>query len=1003
MSKIQINTNEIDFGNSLLLKDYFEKSSKYINIYGPNSILLMQVGSFFEVYGLKTNNNIVGSNICEFSKICDLNIVEKNVSVKMYTVVMAGFKDFMLDKYIKKLQGVGFTSVVYTQDESAPNTPRSLHAIYSPGTYFSTDTSHITNNILCIWVNLTEVLLGNKKRIYIGAANINIYTGTSSIFEFNDIYIDNPTTFDELERYVSIYTPSEAIIIANMPIHTINNIINYTNIRCECVHKISLLDTDNVFVQNCEKQTYQKELLEKFYKIQNFSVFIQQFNDNIIATQAFCYLLDFIYQHNPNLIYKISEPIFENCSDRLILANHSLKQLNIIDDDVYTGKYSSVLKMLNCCVTSMGKRKFSHLFLNPTTDANYLQQEYDITEHLLQNPHSTVKDFLHSIKDISKIHRQIMLQKITPKTLYDFYSNLNIIRKIYDAIEDDHIWINYISDKTSGFKNIVLYINELTTKIENHFILHDMVDMDSLQNFETNFIKRGVVSELDTKMETLTDSCDQLECYRKYFNELIAAYEKKTKAATEYVKIHETEKNNFTILATDRRCKILKSLVTTEKEISVNYVSTYTNNNKSCQLYIGPNLLEFNKQTASNNSISTPQINQLCKSINNIKTSLKDLVSKVYIEFIVSLQNYEDNFECFIDFITTVDICLSKTFVAKKYNYVKPTIAKERKSFVDASNLRHCLIEQIQEDELYVANDICLGKSSSEDGILLYGTNAVGKTSLIRALGISIIMAQSGMYAPASRFTFSPYKYIFTRIIGNDNIFKGLSTFAVEMSELRTILRFSNENSLILGDELCSGTESISAISIFVAGIQKLHSIGCSFIFATHLHEIVNYEELRQMKRLTLKHMTVQYDIANDILIYDRKLKDGSGDNMYGLEVCKSLSLPSDFLQSAHEIRMKYFPLNKNILSLKTSQYNANKIKGVCEKCNLEMGTEVHHLLHQQDANDNGFIQQNSLTFHKNHLANLITLCEKCHQTIHETKKSHRKVKTTNGSILREI
>ena len=141
--------------------------------------------------------------------------------------------------------------------------------------------------------------------------------------------------------------------------------------------------------------------------------------------------------------------------------------------------------------------------------------------------------------------------------------------------------------------------------------------------------------------------------------------------------------------------------------------------------------------------------------------------------------------------------------------------------------------------------------------MLLYGTNAVGKTSFIRALGIAVILAQSGLYVPCSAFNYKPYKYIFTRIIGNDNIFKGLSTFAVEMSELRTILRLMNENSLVLGDELCSGTETMSAISIFIAGSQQLHKCGSSFIFATHLHEIVNFEEITSLKKLTKKHMEI--------------------------------------------------------------------------------------------------------------------------------------------------
>jgi DNA mismatch repair protein MutS len=132
-----------------------------------------------------------------------------------------------------------------------------------------------------------------------------------------------------------------------------------------------------------------------------------------------------------------------------------------------------------------------------------------------------------------------------------------------------------------------------------------------------------------------------------------------------------------------------------------------------------------------------------------------------------------------------------------------------------------------------VTNNIELGEGTEQNGILLYGTNAVGKTSLIRALGIAVIMAQSGLYVPCSNFNYIPYKSIFTRILGNDNLFKGMSTFMVEMSELRVILKSANNTGLILGDELCSGTEIDSAISIFVAGLKKMNDSKCSFIFAT--------------------------------------------------------------------------------------------------------------------------------------------------------------------------
>ena len=349
-----------------------------------------------------------------------------------------------------------------------------------------------------------------------------------------------------------------------------------------------------------------------------------------------------------------------------------------------------------------------------------------------------------------------------------------------------------------------------------------------------------------------------------------------------------------------------------------------------------------------------------------------------------------------------IDMLYARTSIVKKYNLCKPYIDDTaKKAFIDVKNIRHCLIENLNSEELYIANDIILGKEDTQDGILLYGTNAVGKTSLIRAIGIAVIMAQAGFYVAASTFHYKPYTSIFTRILGNDNIFKGLSTFAVEMSELRNILLIADENSLILGDELCSGTESISAQSIFVSGLQHLHSAQSSFIFATHLHEIVKYSEIVDMTRLVLKHMVVIYDRQNDTLIYDRKLKDGSGTNTYGLEVCKSLNLPDAFMENAHTIRRKYYPETASVLSFKSSHFNGKKIMGLCEHCGENIGTEVHHLQHQTRANKKGMITQRDGTqIHKNILSNLMTLCEKCHHSIHNEGIEHKKIKTTMGTQI---
>ena len=325
-----------------------------------------------------------------------------------------------------------------------------------------------------------------------------------------------------------------------------------------------------------------------------------------------------------------------------------------------------------------------------------------------------------------------------------------------------------------------------------------------------------------------------------------------------------------------------------------------------------------------------------------------------------------------------MDVLLNKVYIANEYHYCRPHIITSEKSMVQATGLRHCLIEHLQTQEIYVTNDITLG-NGEEDGILLYGTNAVGKTSIIRALGIAVILAQSGCYVPCTRFIYKPYTAIYSRILGNDNIFKGLSTFAVEMSELRMILKTADQNSLILGDELCSGTEIESALSIFLSGLIHLHERNTSFIFATHFHDILNFSEMNILSRLHIKHMSVIYNRELDCLVYDRLLKNGPGNRMYGLEVCKSLHLPDEFLERAYEIRNKYYSDINSNLTHHTSHYNSQKIMGICEMCNLKMGDEVHHIQYQQWADSTGFVKH----YHKNHQANLISICTKCHDLIH--------------------
>jgi len=1003
-----------------IVKDYLDLTSKWKNEYGERTLLLMQVGSFFEAYGLlDENNNIKGSNIVDFAEINDMAISRKNICVGKSKVVMAGFGLPQLDKYIKKLQDNGYTIVVYVQDSQSKNTTRSLNGIYSPGTYFSNESKDLTNNIICIWINhSSNKIIGIGEQINIGISNIDIFTGKTSLFEFTMPYYHNPCTYDELERYISIYNPNECVILSNLEEYIIDDIINFTNIQCSKIHKIILNKNNNYSsdlhksAENAEKQIYQQEIIKRFYPFDNEEIIINEIQNYCIASQSFCYLLDFVYKHNPNLVSKLSKPLYENYTDRLILANHSLKQLNIISDNRYNGKLSCVSKLLNNCVTPIGKRRFQYNLLNPITDIEKLNKSYNITDYLLTTDWNKYKELLEEIRDLEKLKRKLVMKKITPKDFSNIYNNILLIDKINILINKDKKLKQYFQDENiNNIKNK----SEIIKKIISYFFDLDKAkyidDINNISDSGNNslknifFINKGLYEKVDNGYKKSIESRQLIECIRENFSNMIKEFEKSTKT-TEFVKLHETPKMEPTLISTKRRTTFLKkSFESREKSIELKYKSEFTDSDETFKLDIDNiDFIPYNGNN-SNVCITNSTIRNIAVSINNSKNELLGILELYYNDFVNKFIENNNILDDLIQFISEIDILQCKCFIASKYNYCKPIITESDKSFFNFTGIRHCLIEQLNTREVYVTNDLELGNTNKKDynnGVLLYGTNAVGKTSFIKSIGISIIMAQAGLFVPCKTFEYYPYNYIFTRILGNDNIFKGLSTFAVEMSELRTILQFSNKNSLILGDELCSGTESDSALSIFVSGLEELHKNESSFMFATHFHEIVKYEEVKNLNKIKLYHMEVIFDKSTNKLMYDRKLKEGPGDSMYGLEVCKSLNLPQNFLDRAHELRVKYNNVYKNILDMDTSKYNSKKVKGLCEMCKINIGTEIHHLEYQKNANKNNYLEEG---FHKNHVANLVNICEDCHNNIHKNdtkkttvkKKIVKKTKTENG------
>ena len=646
-----------------------------------------------------------------------------------------------------------------------------------------------------------------------------------------------------------------------------------------------------------------------------------------------------------------------------MLANHSLKQLNILDNHQHKGQCSSVINFMNRCQTPMGKRAMHSIILHPVSDPDYLNDEYAIMDYTLEHfdTFHFIRDDFSQIRDIEKLYRKIFMKHVTPFEFTSLYRDVKIVLSVYHKIKDDDVLSAYINEQINN--DIERKCNELITLFETTFDIEKAQTITDL-HLEMNCFRQGFSRELDDIEKKHKMSIDGLKSIQSKLCSILEKIERK-KPKNPYVKINITEKSMHSLVCTNRRAKLLEdSLKKNEQKF------------------------HFYPAGKSNRKIESTSINALCSMIHRTFSQLRECLSTEYDAFLKKVQGYGDHIAVVVKYITLLDVLLSKVYVAKKYKYCRPQIdlSREKSSF-DAVAIRHPLIEHLQTNEIYVPNDISLG--TDKNGLVLFGTNAVGKSSLIRSVGISIILAQSGMFVPCSSLVYKPYTRLFTRILGNDNIFKGLSTFAVEMSELRTILNEADENSLILGDELCSGTETTSAIKIFSAGLITLHERRSSLIFATHFHEITALDEIMSLSKLGMCHMTVIYDREKDMLIYERKLKVGSGNAIYGLEVCKSLKLPQAFMDAANAIQ----PYQK-IIERKGSHYNAKKIKGgMCEMCGENDAADIHHLMHQKDADNEGFID----SFHKNHKANLVNICKSCHFMVHKNNKQHRHTKTSKG------
>ena len=248
--------------------------------------------------------------------------------------------------------------------------------------------------------------------------------------------------------------------------------------------------------------------------------------------------------------------------------------------------------------------------------------------------------------------------------------------------------------------------------------------------------------------------------------------------------------------------------------------------------------------------------------------------------------------------VAEADALASLAAVAVRNHYCRPDV--DESGVIEIREGRHPVVERVLKDSLFVPNDTFLGEKENRVAILT-GPNMAGKSTYMRQVALTVLLAQMGSFVPASHARIGVVDRIFTRVGASDDLSAGQSTFMVEMTEVADILRCATRRSLLILDEIGRGTSTFDGMSIARAVLEHCanpKTLGAKTLFATHYHELTELEN-------TLPG-TVNYNIAvrtrGEEIIFLRKILPGGADRSYGIEVAKLAGLPERVLQRARQV-----------------------------------------------------------------------------------------------------
>ncbi|AOV08202.1 DNA mismatch repair protein MutS [Sporosarcina ureilytica] len=533
---------------------------------------------------------------------------------------------------------------------------------------------------------------------------------------------------------------------------------------------------------------------------------------------------------------------------KLSIDANSMRNLELVQS-IRTGtKEGTLYWLLDETVTAMGARKLKMWIHQPLADRKEIEGRLDIVTELLEEffLSDDLKTSLKEVYDLERLAGRISMGSVNGRDLAQLRNSLRRVPEIKKSLESSGkpllerfaTRINLCEDATALLEKSIAENPPMTVK-------------------EGGVIKDGFDKKLDEYRDASKNGKQWL-------------------AELEQVEREKTGIKNL--------------------KIGYNRVFGYFIEITKSNIHLADLERYERKQTLANaERYITSELKEKEDLILNAEAEGLELEYDLFSQVRDQLKPYIPEVQQLASVLSELDVLLSFAEVAEKRNYVKPVFHDSKA--LEIKNGRHPVVEKMMDHSLYVPNSCILAEDANM--LLITGPNMSGKSTYMRQVALTVVMAQIGCYVPCDSATLPVTDQIFTRIGAADDLASGQSTFMMEMMESQHAIVNATENSLLLFDEIGRGTSTYDGMSLAQAMMEYIHNeIGANTLFSTHYHELTTLDE--QLSRLENVHVAAMEQDGKVVFLH--KVMKGAADKSYGIYVADLAGLPASLLNRAKEL-----------------------------------------------------------------------------------------------------